>query len=115
MFGSDRFTASGDDVHLKPQQGLSIAMVVHELATNAAKYGALSQPRGKVNVRWEVRGNMFNLTWEEKGGPSVKEPAHESFGLSLVKGEIGYRLRGNVETIFDPKGLRVEMSFALES
>jgi len=113
-FGVERFRASGPAVSLKPQQGLSVGMVIHELATNAAKYGALGSPGGTVDIRWKVEDGSFELLWEEKGGPPVKKPDEEGFGLSLVKGEIGYRLSGDVETSFDPGGLRVKMSFMLD-
>ncbi len=112
-FDAARFDLSGPDVHLKPQQGLSAGMIVHELATNAAKYGALSKAGGRVEVRWEVKDARFLLEWKECGGPTVEKPDHEGFGLDLVQGEIGYRLDGEVETSFDPDGLKVQMSFPL--
>nr|WP_234890783.1 CheR family methyltransferase [Agrobacterium vitis] len=109
-FDSKRFHAEGPDVKLSPQQGLSIGMVIHELVTNAAKYGALSKTSGTVRTRWSINDGTFRLVWEEKDGPAVAQPDHEGFGLSLVKGEIGYRLGGKVETSFDPEGLRVEIT-----
>ncbi|BBK36685.1 chemotaxis protein CheR [Allostella sp. ATCC 35155] len=112
-FDAKRFHASGPDVRLPPQQGLSIAMVLHELATNASKYGALSQQMGSVNIRWDVAEGRFQLDWEEENGPPVTPPERDGFGLALVKGEIGYRLGGEVTPHFDPKGLRLQMSFAL--
>jgi two-component system CheB/CheR fusion protein len=111
-FGRSRFDAQGPDVHLTPQQGLSVGMVIHELATNASKYGALSKPEGRVIIRWSQSDGNFRLDWEEKDGPPVERPEKEGFGISLVRGEISYRLAGDVETNFDPEGLRVVMSFA---
>ena len=107
--GEARFSAAGPEVHLKPHQGLAIGMVLHELATNASKYGALSGPDGSVGISWDVSEGRFRLQWEERDGPAV-----ERFGLQLVRGEIEYRLNGRVETVFDPKGLKATLSFPLE-
>lgn len=109
-----RFRLSGPRVHLRPQQGLSLGMAVHELATNAAKYGALSRTEGTVGIRWRVEAGRFTLSWDEKDGPAVDTPERDGFGLALVKGEIEYRLGGQLETSFDPDGLKVRMSFPLE-
>ncbi|MBZ9996834.1 CheR family methyltransferase [Mesorhizobium sp. BH1-1-4] len=111
-FGIERIELDGDDVKLGPQQGLSLSMAIHELATNAAKYGALSKPRGKIGVRWAMDGESFTLGWREKDGPPVKEPLHNGFGLNLLKGEIGYRLGGHVETSFHKDGLEVQIAFS---
>ncbi|MER9326864.1 PAS domain-containing protein [Mesorhizobium sp. M0152] len=110
-FGIDRFELEGEEVKLGPQQGLSLSMAIHELATNAAKYGALSKPRGKVVVKWSSDDDVFTLAWREKDGPAVKEPASTGFGLTLLQGEIGYRLGGKVETAFLKDGLSVEILF----
>ncbi|MQK85056.1 sensor histidine kinase, partial [Escherichia coli] len=99
-FGSDRFKISGPQVSLIPQQGLSVGLVIHELATNASKYGALSKANGIVDIAWKVADDELQLVWAEKDGPAVKQPDQEGFGLALVKGEIAYRLRGEVETFF---------------
>ncbi|MDX1153820.1 PAS domain-containing protein [Sinorhizobium medicae] len=113
-FGTGRFEVNGPDIHLEPQQGLSIGMVIHELATNASKYGALSKSEGKVLVGWQSANGVFRLTWQESDGPPVSEPEREGFGLSLLKGEIGYRLDGEVETFFRPEGLFVRIAFPFE-
>jgi len=113
-FDQARFSVSGPDVRLTPQQALSIGMAIHELATNASKYGALSAQNGTVSIEWTASKARFELTWSEKGGPAVEQPDHQGFGLTLIKGEIEYRLRGKVETFFDSGGLKVEMSFDLQ-
>lgn len=113
-FGSDRFDISGPELRLKPRQGLSLGMAMHELSTNAAKYGALSKPKGKVAIHWRTDGNRFRLSWKERGGPPVAEPDGEGFGMTLLKGEIEYQLGGEVETSFDPKGLVVSITFEIE-
>lgn len=113
-FERPRFSLSGPSVKLKPQQALSLGMVMHELATNAAKYGALTRGEGKVDIAWSLRGDKLDLAWQEIDGPPVAQPKHGGFGLSLVKGEIEYRLGGTAETFFEPTGLRVKISFLLD-
>ncbi|MER8704062.1 CheR family methyltransferase [Mesorhizobium sp. M0323] len=112
-FGAERFELHGKRVSLKPVQGLSFGMAIHELATNAAKYGALSKPAGRIVVKWSVADGTFRLTWREKGGPRIKEPTDSGFGLTLLRGEIGYRLGGKVETTFHSNGLEAEIAFPL--
>lgn len=113
-FDSKQLLVEGPDVRLKPLQALSLGMVVHELATNAAKYGGLSRKGGRIAVTWVPTGDRLELEWRERGGPPVKSPQENGFGLSLLKGEIEYRLDGKVETTFDPKGLEVRISIPLE-
>jgi two-component system CheB/CheR fusion protein len=110
-FGLERINTTGEDIRLKPQQGLSLGMVIHELATNAGKYGALSVPSGVVSVTWSASDQGFQLEWAESGGPAVSPPEKAGFGLSLVKGEIEYRLGGNFETSFGSDGLSLRIGF----
>lgn len=112
-FGHERFKLDGERVSLKPAQGLSFGMAIHELATNAAKYGALSKPAGRIVVKWSVADGTFRLVWREKGGPPIKQPTDSGFGLTLLRGEIGYRLGGKVETTFHSNGLEAEIAFPL--
>ncbi|RVB80336.1 chemotaxis protein CheR [Mesorhizobium sp. M6A.T.Cr.TU.014.01.1.1] len=112
-FGSDRFELDGAEEKLSPQQGLSLSMAIHELATNAAKYGALSKQQGRVALKWSADGDVFRLAWREKNGPPVRKPEVNGFGLSLLQGEIGYRLGGNVETAFNRDGLEVQITFPM--
>ncbi|CCV05671.1 putative PAS/PAC sensor protein [Mesorhizobium metallidurans STM 2683] len=113
-FGPQRFSLDGPAVKLKPQQALSLSMVMHELATNAAKYGALSKEGGRVDVEWLVDDHSLRLVWKEVDGPPVAQPKHGGFGLSLVKGEIEYRLSGTAETFFERTGLKVRIKFPLD-
>ncbi|TPK76105.1 CheR family methyltransferase [Mesorhizobium sp. B2-4-17] len=112
-FDPERFSLHGPALKLRPQQALSIGMVMHELATNATKYGALNKEGGRVEVEWSVHEQILQLIWREIGGPPVTEPKDGGFGLSLVRGEIGYRLGGTAETFFHPQGLEVRISFPL--
>jgi len=112
-FGADRVTLDGPEYKLNPPRGLALGMVIHELATNAAKYGALSNGEGHIDIRWQLGNRSFILDWSERGGPAVKDPQSDGFGMSLMQGEIGYRLGGQVETNFAPGGLTVSLSFPL--
>ena len=111
-FDAARLTISGPDVQLEPQPGLSMGIVVHELATNAAKYGALSNAEGHLDVTWLVADGMLEFNWTERGGPRVAEPEIQGFGLNLLQGEIGYRLGGTVSIDFAPGGLIVDIAIA---
>lgn len=88
-----RHHISGPDTVLIASKALLLAMVMHELATNAVKYGALSVPGGTIALDWQVQGPRLVLTWRERGGPKVSEPSHRGFGSNLIeralKGEQG--------------------------
>lgn len=101
-----RFEISGPDVNLAPKQALAIAMALHELNTNAVKYGALSVDRGKVEVAWEVRdGDTLALNWREVGGPPVEPPAARGFGTLMIERVLASDLDGEVSMDFLPAGL----------
>lgn len=96
----------GPEVHLPDQIGFDLSMIVHELATNAAKYGALSVPDGRVDVEWsrEEDGTVA-LTWQERGGPEVTPPQRRGLGTDLIGGlNLGHGCEAEVE--FRPEGLR---------
>ncbi len=103
----------GPDALLGTREASSINMVVHELATNAAKYGALSAPGGRVLIEWSVvdegAGESLALTWAEIGGPPVIAPARRGVGLTVIQEAIGYELGGKVDLQFAPTGVRCEM------
>lgn len=83
----------GKQCVLPGPQVVNVALVVHELATNAAKYGALSCPAGQVEVRWSVETGILQLRWKETGGPAVAEPAKEGFGSELIRRLLGPGVR----------------------
>ena len=112
-FGLERVSIAGPELKLRPDQSLSIGMVVHELATNAVKYGSLSSDSGRVLIGWSQEDGRFQLTWQESGGPRINEPPKNGFGLDLLKGEIVYRHGGTVETAFKPGGLEVTIEFSI--
>jgi len=97
----------GPEVELAPNDALSLGLAVHELATNAAKYGALSQPGGKVSVHWRlVSEDLVRVEWLERDGPPVKQERSRGFGTDLIERIVAHELRHPVELDFDPEGVR---------
>ena len=96
-------------VLLKPKAALAFSLAVHELATNAAKYGALSVPGGRVHVDWHAEQRngdvLLVLRWRETGGPAVSEPTHRGFGLTLIEKCLNYELGGTVQLGFPAEGV----------
>jgi len=88
-------------------------MAFHELATNAAKYGAFSNDTGTVHVRWTVEPGRLKLCWEERGGPAVGEPQRRGFGLRLVEYGLAREISGKVSLDFRPEGLLCEWDMKL--
>ncbi|OLP60357.1 hypothetical protein BJF93_15505 [Xaviernesmea oryzae] len=80
-----RFVASGPAIQLKPQQALHLAMILHELATNAGKYGAHSVPTGRITLDWTLADGALDLVWQERGGPSVGAITRKGFGSRLIQ------------------------------
>ena len=105
-----RCRLDGPDLQLSPQTAVSLALALHELGTNASKYGALSNDDGKVDVTWTSNGRDFSLLWEETGGPPVKAPSSEGFGMRLIKRSLASELRGSANVDFRESGVacRVE-------
>ncbi len=104
-----RFDIVGPDVLLAPKAALAIAMALQELATNAAKYGALSRNYGRVGVHWEVlespNAPRLHLRWTETGGPPVALPKDKGFGSRLIERNLGIELDGKAEIDFQPTGV----------
>ncbi|HWY63988.1 MAG TPA: sensor histidine kinase, partial [Rhizomicrobium sp.] len=102
-----RFRVEGPPVHLSPKRALALGMGFHELATNAAKYGALSNATGSVHVRWTILpdGKTLQFNWQECGGPPVSPPHHRGFGLRLIEHGMERELSGKVKLDFRPEGL----------
>jgi two-component sensor histidine kinase len=89
-FGTERVIASGEKVVLRAEAVQNVALALHELATNAVKYGSLSVPGGRVHIEWALRGDDadnsgIRLTWRETGGPPVKEPERKGFGRMVLE------------------------------
>lgn len=112
-----RVQLHGDDLTLLPKHALALSMAIHELATNAAKYGALSVSTGQVSVGWTTRetrqGRRLHLQWVESGGPTVVPPEHHGFGSRLISDGLPYELDGQVTLAFLPHGVTCVMDVPL--
>lgn len=115
-----RVKLEGPDVRLSSEIAVAFGMAVHELTTNAAKYGAFSLPGGCLEVNWSLEniGDLANgcrltLNWQERGGPPVKKPERQGFGSVLLQRALGRQLGGNVEMTFAQDGLQVRISATL--
>jgi two-component system CheB/CheR fusion protein len=105
----------GPDLPISGEAVTSLALVFHELATNATKYGAFSAPSGRLRVDWSLAEQRLALSWCERGGPALKgEPAHEGFGSLLVRRSITGQLDGEIAYQWKPEGLTVNFSAAAE-
>ncbi len=99
---------SGPAVELAPNDALSLGLAIHELATNAAKYGALSVPNGQVAVTWHlITQDLARVEWAERGGPPVSQaPRKRGFGSELIEKIVAHELRNPVDLKFEPEGVR---------
>jgi NO-binding membrane sensor protein with MHYT domain/two-component sensor histidine kinase len=117
--GVGEATVEGPDVLLPEEATQALAMVLHELVTNSAKYGALSTPRGRVCVQWECRSNgpshsVLTIQWQEAGGPPVRAPTRRGYGTSVICELIPYELGGTVDINYMADGVHCRIEFPLE-
>ncbi len=103
--GRDSITVSGPGFRVRRQGAVAVSMALHELATNAVKYGALSVDGGTVELAWRVDGDRFGLRWEERGGPAVSPPARKGFGSVLIEQVLSAELRGEAQITYAPSGI----------
>jgi PAS domain S-box-containing protein len=104
----------GPAIDLRPKAALALALVFHELATNAAKYGAFSQAGGHLEVLWTLTDDVqprIHLSWKETGGPETKVPTTTGFGTTLIQRSLAYELQGATTLRFEPDGLRCDIEF----
>jgi two-component sensor histidine kinase len=92
-------------LHLKPASAQAIGLALHELATNAGKYGALSTDRGQVNISWGIENDAFIMSWIEHGGPLVSPPERRGFGTTVMEAMIARSLNGSVDLDFPSSGV----------
>ena len=114
---SHRVSVNGPHVSLGSASALSLGMIFHELATNAAKYGALSSPEGRVTVDWSIANQTdrrLTLKWTEIGGPAVSQPERRGFGSRMIERNVRHDLAGEVELRYAPEGLCVTLSIPLD-
>ena len=108
--GNTAVRLSGPDFVLRFDAIQPIGLALHELATNATKYGALSVPTGRLDIVWDVQGDTFTLSWTERGGPDVVPPQRKGFGSTVLQGMTRASLDGDVTLSYDPEGLRWSMT-----
>jgi two-component sensor histidine kinase len=110
-----RISANGPDVLVGATAVTSLALALHESATNAVKYGGLSQPGGAIRIKWETQDDDFRLEWEETGGPGIAvAPNAQGFGSVLTKRSIVSQLGGSIEYDWQPSGLKLRMTVPLD-
>ena len=107
--GAERVQSDGPAIMLQPSTAQTLALALHELATNAAKYGALSTTQGRVSLRWEAEPRGIVLEWREQGGPPAKTPKSKGYGTRVVHAGIEHQLGGAVSFNWLPGGLECTM------
>ncbi len=111
--GVNKITIKGPNVSLNPGMAQTIALALHELATNAAKYGALSASSGELNLNWSLDDQALKINWEESGGPSTTPPSHRGFGTRIIVASIEQQLGGRVLQNWHTAGLHCSFSIPL--
>lgn len=117
----DRVKATGPVIELPPKQAMSLALALHEMATNSAKYGALSNETGTIEVVWDVEatadGREFSFRWAESGGPPIANstPTRKGFGSRLIQGVLAQDFGGKVQTSFESAGFVCELRSPLDA
>ncbi|TWF49502.1 sensor histidine kinase [Neorhizobium alkalisoli] len=114
--GREAIRISGPNIRVGPHAAMSIALALHELGTNAARYGALSSPTGIVDLHWNLDENeQFELVWSEEGGPAVFESERKGFGSRLILQVLPRELRGTAELVRRSSGIVFKLSTSLEA
>jgi two-component sensor histidine kinase len=112
---ADNIEVGGPSVTLKAEAAQILAMVLHELVTNAAKYGALSTRSGRASIRWflTLNGNVrdrLTIEWQERGGPLVRASSQSGYGMSVIRELIPYEFGGTVDYKLTPEGVRCQLN-----
>jgi two-component sensor histidine kinase len=105
-----RIAVRGPRLHLKPESAQAIGLALHELATNAGKYGALSTNEGRVDIRWLAAAEMFTISWTENGGPPVVAPTRSGFGSTVINTMAKYSVGGEVAIYYARSGLTWQLT-----
>jgi two-component sensor histidine kinase len=116
--GPDRLRIEGPPIRLVPRSAVAVAMGMHELATNAVKYGSLSNGTGRVDITWSVdRSNpaMVRLEWKESGGPAVAPPKRRGFGSRLIERNLAHDLDGQAKIDFRADGVVCTITSRLQA
>jgi two-component sensor histidine kinase len=118
VLGSNRVVLSGPKLPLAPPRAVMLSMILHEIATNAAKYGALSNDTGTIRIDWQLHlepaGQKLSLSWIESGGPRVTTPTRKGFGSRLIERGARDQLGGSATADFLPTGVVYSIESALD-
>jgi len=109
----EQIAFSGSNIQLRPATAQTLAMALHELVTNSAKYGALSTLSGRLTIKWEVEDDVLHMLWEERNGPVVEKPSARGFGTRSVIASIESQLGGQAEFDWRSEGLICRLSVPL--
>lgn len=101
----ERLSFEGPNFRMQPKSAVALSMALHELGTNALKYGALSADRGTVALSWKTEGDRFRLRWQERGGPAVTPPTRTGFGSRMIERGLSAELQGKVAIDYLPDGV----------
>jgi two-component sensor histidine kinase/CheY-like chemotaxis protein len=109
----DQIASGGSNIQLQPATAQTLALALHELVTNSAKYGALSTLSGRLSIKWEIEADVLQMVWEERDGPLVEKPASRGFGTRSVIASIESQLGGQAEFDWRSEGLICRLSVPL--
>ena len=112
---TDRIDVGGPDARVTPKQALALTIALHELGTNAMKYGALSNQDGRITLAWSVDEGALHMNWRENGGPPVTPPTRSGFGTRLIERSLSNDLGGEARILYLPAGVVAQMSTPLEA
>jgi two-component sensor histidine kinase len=112
-FAPSQVKIAGEPIEVSPKHALALSLALHELATNATKYGALSRPEGLVDVQWGLKDGKLRLDWLESGGPAVSPPSKKGFGSRLLEELVAHDLGGHTKLDYDVGGVRCRITAAL--
>jgi two-component sensor histidine kinase len=113
--GRDRATFSGPELCINSSTSIMVSLAIHELCTNAFKYGALSTPEGSVDINWRPRpddSSRFDFEWVERGGPPVEQPDRKGFGMRILCRGMELESGGRAEALYEPTGFHYRLSGA---
>jgi two-component sensor histidine kinase len=116
-FGNDRISITGDEVPLTPNAAIKLSLILHELCTNATKYGALSKENGSISIGWhfEATSRHLSFTWQEQGAEPVAVQQRKGFGLELISILVEHDLRGTIDISWSAPGICVQIKIPPEN
>jgi two-component sensor histidine kinase len=111
---SEKFSLIGPEVSISPKAITGVALILHELATNAAKYGALGHPGGRLLVSWTTI-DVLDLQWSERGGPVQAAPSGRGFGSTLIKRTVDGQFKGTIDYRWEAHGLDIAIRLPMHA